>query len=182
MNLEHIPKTFWHALSLSIVLLTIGFITITYRSGSFTLKYADLEFQTNAAKELIFDAKETLTAALAESEHDREKLGAEKAALETEKERLAKSLSDVQAQLSKFIVANKSAPGTISDTLAIEKLKEELTGPILGKKAEYLSKPASGRKPASETPASAVEARPQLNQVQLKIDQLTRLHSQIVKG
>ncbi len=46
MNIEKIPNSFWYSLSFSIVSLTVGFLIISYQSGSVTLKFKELEVKT----------------------------------------------------------------------------------------------------------------------------------------
>lgn len=46
MDIEKIPNSFWYSLSFSIVSLTVGFLIISYQSGSVTLKYKELEVKT----------------------------------------------------------------------------------------------------------------------------------------
>ncbi|HSU56204.1 MAG TPA: hypothetical protein VLT36_19250, partial [Candidatus Dormibacteraeota bacterium] len=41
MNLDHAPRFFWAALSLSLVLLTGGLLLMAYRSSSVSVEFAD---------------------------------------------------------------------------------------------------------------------------------------------
>lgn len=47
MDLEGIPKTFWHAASFALVAFTIGFLFISYKYGDLTVKFNDLEVRTS---------------------------------------------------------------------------------------------------------------------------------------
>ncbi len=44
MNLEAIPKSFWHVLSVCMFLLTTGFTSIAYKAEGFSIKYKEAEF------------------------------------------------------------------------------------------------------------------------------------------
>lgn len=46
MDIEKIPNSFWYSLSFAIVSLTVGFLIISYQSGSVTLKFKELEVKT----------------------------------------------------------------------------------------------------------------------------------------
>lgn len=46
MNLEGIPKSFWHSASFTLVAFTIGFLFISYKYGDLTIKFKELEVRT----------------------------------------------------------------------------------------------------------------------------------------
>ena len=73
MNIESIPKTLWHSISISIIVATIGFTYITYRAESFSLKYKGVELitQGNEARALNLDKQSIM---LKEWEHELEEL------------------------------------------------------------------------------------------------------------
>ena len=64
MNLESIPKTLWHSISISIMVATIGFTYITYKAESFSLKYKGVELitQSNEARALNLETQSELLA------------------------------------------------------------------------------------------------------------------------
>jgi hypothetical protein len=41
MDLSHIPKTFWHALSLAILAATLGLVIVAYRSSAVSIEVAN---------------------------------------------------------------------------------------------------------------------------------------------
>jgi len=46
MDLESIPKSFWHSASFALIAFTIGFLFISYKSGELTVKFNQLEVRT----------------------------------------------------------------------------------------------------------------------------------------
>ena len=46
MELNGIPRTFWHAASFSLIAFTVGFLFISYKSGELTIKFNQLEVRT----------------------------------------------------------------------------------------------------------------------------------------
>jgi|GEM_PF-4205844 len=46
MDLEGIPKSFWHAASFALVAFTVGFLFISYKYGDLTVKFNELEVRT----------------------------------------------------------------------------------------------------------------------------------------
>ena len=73
MDIQYIPKTFWHALSIAVLIVTIGLTYIAYRSSSVSIELADAKI--NLTKEVT-----TSTIALSEAleEAKRAKADAEK--------------------------------------------------------------------------------------------------------
>ena len=168
MNLDGIPKTFWHSLSLSVLILTGGFVYVSVKSGNLVVKYADLEFKTSSAETAIADAEVALRVAKKESEEKAEQLRREKAEIE-------EALADARRQIDAFVAA-QSAGGTRTTPDDIAKLKEQL---VLQKPLvqEEIPSPAYG---ATETkPSVAVKSTQQLDQVQLKINQLGKIREQL---
>ncbi len=51
MDISNIPKTFWHALSLSVVLLTGGFLVLAYQSASVSIEMANTKITLYQAAE-----------------------------------------------------------------------------------------------------------------------------------
>lgn len=51
MDISNIPKTFWHSLSLSIVLLTLGFLFMAYKSASVSIETANMKITLHQAFE-----------------------------------------------------------------------------------------------------------------------------------
>lgn len=47
MNIEAIPKSFWHSASFALIAFTIGFLFISYKSGELTVKFKELEVRTS---------------------------------------------------------------------------------------------------------------------------------------
>lgn len=43
MNLEAIPKTFWHTISICLLIVTTGLVTIAYKAENFSIKYNEIE-------------------------------------------------------------------------------------------------------------------------------------------
>lgn len=58
MNIESIPKTLWHAISISILVVAIGFTYIAYKAEGFSLKYDGIELITQGNKALALNLKE----------------------------------------------------------------------------------------------------------------------------
>jgi len=48
LNLEQIPRTFWHSASLSLLVFTFGFLYISFSLGDLKVKFKDLEFRSTA--------------------------------------------------------------------------------------------------------------------------------------
>ena len=46
MDLEAIPKSFWHASSISLLIITCGLTLVAYKAEGFTLKYDEIELAT----------------------------------------------------------------------------------------------------------------------------------------
>lgn len=46
MDLEHIPKSFWHAVSFSLVVFTLGFLYIAHEAKGISLTFNDLTVKT----------------------------------------------------------------------------------------------------------------------------------------
>ena len=44
---QHIPQSFWHCISISVLMMTVGLTWVTVRSNELTLKVADVELQSN---------------------------------------------------------------------------------------------------------------------------------------
>ena len=55
MNIESIPKTLWHSISISIMVATFGFTYITYKAESFSLKYKGIELITQGNEALALN-------------------------------------------------------------------------------------------------------------------------------
>ncbi len=106
MNLESIPKTFWHSLSLSVVILSVGFVGVALLTGNLTIKYQGLELASRS---------DELGAALAEQQRNLEEKSArldaqEKALAErlVEFEKAQASLAQLRDQLAKAPPAGAS--------------------------------------------------------------------------
>lgn len=52
MNLQGIPRSFWHSVSFALVTFTIGFMFISYSYGDLTVKFNELEIRTSNATSL----------------------------------------------------------------------------------------------------------------------------------
>lgn len=75
MDLTHIPKSFWHALSISIVALTFGFLIIAYRSSTISIEVANTKIAlTKAASDVEKTALALQVKAKAVTESQRELL------------------------------------------------------------------------------------------------------------
>lgn len=65
MNIEAIPKSFWHSASFALIAFTIGFLFISYKSGELTVKFKELEVRTNGTivlEESLKKQKESIMA------------------------------------------------------------------------------------------------------------------------
>lgn len=65
MNIEAIPKSFWHSASFALIAFTIAFLFISYKSGELTVKFKELEVRTNGTivlEESLKKQKESIMA------------------------------------------------------------------------------------------------------------------------
>ena len=60
MDVSNVPRTFWHAISLSIIFLTGGFLFIAYKSANVSIEIANTKInltkahmETKSIKELL---------------------------------------------------------------------------------------------------------------------------------
>ncbi len=60
MDTSNIPSTFWHALSFCMIVATIGFVYIAYRSTSVSIEIADTKITLNSALSTVVDMKSQL--------------------------------------------------------------------------------------------------------------------------
>jgi len=95
MDLNAIPKTFWHSISLAILVATLGLVWVAYRSGEVSIDFASKTVQ-------ISNAKADLAGALAKVETVAHTLEAENEALRTENEQLRSDKDTLLAQVSKL--------------------------------------------------------------------------------
>lgn len=79
MDINQIPKSFWHAASVSLLALTFGFIFISYKFGDLQVKFMDLEMrsttvialeQTLEEQRKNIEKQEAVIASRAEEVHD----------------------------------------------------------------------------------------------------------------
>lgn len=80
MDISNIPRTFWHALSICMLVATFGLIMIAYQASTVSIEIADAKISLSSA---IATAKDI------------------KSDLEKENERLMKVNDDLKAQLQK---------------------------------------------------------------------------------
>lgn len=52
MNLESIPKTFWHSVSICLLIVTCGLTYVAYKSENFTLQYNEMKLFSNSNETL----------------------------------------------------------------------------------------------------------------------------------
>lgn len=181
MNLESIPKSFWHALSLAVLVMTTAFALVTYRAGNYSLKYEGLELSASHAQEVIAGAQDDLRNAAADHLRKVDEWEKEKRALQL-------ALADAQKQIENLTAAKASAtdPDFAND---LKKLKEQL---VLAKpRLESASTKAAEEKLFEYTTTSPAPkpvitgAKPvatpevKINPVQSKIDQLDRIRQQL---
>lgn len=62
MDISQIPRTFWHAISLAILLLTIGFLVIAYKSTSISIQIANTKIALSQAAAQVKEASAELSA------------------------------------------------------------------------------------------------------------------------
>ena len=48
MNIESIPRTFWHSISICLLIVTCGLTYVAYKSENFTLQYNELQLFANS--------------------------------------------------------------------------------------------------------------------------------------
>ncbi|MCU7810838.1 MAG: hypothetical protein KZQ77_06330 [Candidatus Thiodiazotropha sp. (ex Notomyrtea botanica)] len=110
MDISSIPKTFWHALSLSVLLATGGLVYIAYQSSTVSIEIANAKIQLSSA---ITETKEI------------------KSDLEVENERLRQAAEELKTKirLLENLVSSGSPPSVTTETL--RKLK-----PLGGENAE----------------------------------------------
>ncbi|MFC1891590.1 hypothetical protein ACFLZT_04290 [Thermodesulfobacteriota bacterium] len=48
MDIQHIPKTFWHALSLAILIATVGLTYVAYRSSTVSIELANAKINLSS--------------------------------------------------------------------------------------------------------------------------------------
>jgi uncharacterized protein YlxW (UPF0749 family) len=110
MDISSIPKTFWHALSLSVLIATGGLVYIAYQSSTVSIEIANAKIQLSSA---ITETKEI------------------KSDLEAENERLRQAAEELKTKirLLENLVSSDSPPSVTTETL--RKLK-----PLGGENAE----------------------------------------------
>lgn len=91
MNIEYIPKTFWHSLSIAIITITGGFTYVGIKEGQFSVKAASLELATSSN-----DARAAL---ISEQEITLEKQSKELSELKALYEIKIKELQEAQKQI-----------------------------------------------------------------------------------
>ena len=92
MNIDSIPKSFWHAASFAIVTLTVGFLYISFMYGDLSIKFDKLELRTQntiALEDSIKMQEETLKQREKEIEELRALLDKRAAELTKLKEQIA---------------------------------------------------------------------------------------------
>lgn len=98
MDISSIPKTFWHALSLSVLLATGGLVYIAYQSSTVSIEIANAKIQLSSA---ITETKEI------------------KSDLEVENERLRQAAEELKTKirLLENLVSSGSPPSVTTETL-----------------------------------------------------------------
>jgi len=107
MNLEAVPKSFWHSASFALLAFTIGFLFISYKYGDLTVKFNELEIRatnTNALEQSLSKQEASL---LEQGKiiKEREKEIDELAFLLDKK---AKELEEVKKELASFQTTDNS--------------------------------------------------------------------------
>lgn len=74
MDISQIPKTFWHAVSLSILVLTFAFVGIAWRSTSLTIEIANTKIGVSQAASQSAAAGAALRQMSAELRNEHEKM------------------------------------------------------------------------------------------------------------
>lgn len=126
MNLEAIPKAFWYAISLSLLISTSGLTYIAYKAETFTLKYKEVEFFSDG--NMNFKAQlEKQAENLQEQERTLAQREAEIQKLETLAEERYADLEEAKTQLNSLTeqVENCEAAKT-----AIAKTKRQLANDL----------------------------------------------------
>lgn len=95
MDLAHIPRSFWHALSACMLMSTIGLLMIAYRSATVSIEIAD--------------AKINLSSAMATAKEIKSELQSENERLQAANEQLQKAVQDQLATLTESQSTSKPA-------------------------------------------------------------------------
>lgn len=118
MDISTIPKTFWHALSLSVLITTGGLVFIAYQSSTVSIEIASAKIQLSSAITETKDIKSDLAA-------------------ENEKLRRAAEELKTKVQLLEELVSSGPTPSITAET--IRKLKPS--------DVDILERPASSISP-----------------------------------
>lgn len=161
MITDNIPKSFWHSLSASVLIFTVGFTWITYKSGNLTLKYKDFEVITASAQKEIGDAKLALETKLKESADEIRDL-------QEGKENAEKALAEAKRKIDEIQTLVATRGVTAESVNQITAIKEQL------KASEIASKPIRPPKPQDGDLHLA-----DFKQVQMKLDNLGAIQKQI---
>lgn len=111
MDIQHIPKTFWHALSIAILIVSSGLTYIAYRSSNVSIELANAKINLSSE---VASSTIALKSALDEAKEA-------KAETERKYDALIKQHELLQSQLR---VIESQALSDNSAKLSLEKLKE----------------------------------------------------------
>jgi hypothetical protein len=161
MTTDNIPKSFWHSISASVLIFTIGFTWVGYKAGNLTVKYKDFEMVTAAATNQVAEAKTALEGSL--------KLAAQSEELEKENRRLNGILAKTREQVE-ALKGSKGASSGNEIAKQIEALTEDFR-----KKTDH-AEAASVPKPGFR-----ISAQSQLEQMQLRVDKLGEIQKDLQK-
>ena len=157
MNIESIPKTLWHSISISIMVATIGFTYITYKAESFSLKYKGIELITQGNEALALNL-ESQSDLLRKREQELEEL----------QELYDEKMKELEAANRRIIsLTQRSGAGTIN--------KSEITRVLQEIKSVSVSNDLIKEKQESLRKLSEQQQQQQLEEQELKIFQQQQL-------
>ena len=93
MDLQHIPKTFWHSLSLAVVVISVGLTYIAYRSSNVSIELANAKINLSSE---VASSTIALNAALEEARQAKREADSKYSALQQQYERLKQHISAIE--------------------------------------------------------------------------------------
>ncbi len=154
MDLNAIPKTFWHSISLAILVTTFGLVLIAYRSGEVSIDFASKTVQISNAQADLYNTLDKVKVAAAE-------LQTRNDLLEQQKEELEKRVSELESQAK----ALASRPNSSRDTAEFNKALADLRHQTRVQKTPA----TSSRPPLDDT---LKDAQLSLDRVRLQVQQI----------
>ncbi len=93
MDLQHIPRTFWHSLSIAVVVISVGLTYIAYRSSSVSIELANAKINLSSE---VASSTIALNAALEEAKQAKQAADSKYQALLLRYQRLETHLDSIE--------------------------------------------------------------------------------------